>query len=103
MSGLLPNERDAALFVDSIGIERATSILNKIYRRFDRRYKRACDNSFVMISVGSIYQTKLEKDLAYKIKLGLMLAPKESSSSIKERILNRRAFRMANRNVKESP
>lgn len=76
---LLPGEKDAFQFVVSIGLSRAYRLIDKIAARFERRYKRACEEASVPINREWIYSTELEKDLMHKLKMGVTLVDISSS------------------------
>ncbi|OEE38306.1 hypothetical protein A1QO_02695 [Vibrio genomosp. F10 str. ZF-129] len=87
---LLPNEAKAKAFVLRIGFERSTRLINAIDRRFQRRYKKACINSFSPINPEWIYKTKLEVELMHQLKMGLSLADTSNTpAAARQRILER--------------
>lgn len=101
---LLSKEAEASIFVANIGLTRAHRVLDAVFRRFDRRVKRACEGSLIPISRKSVYQTDLEIDLIHKLKLGIMLndnsnTPYAAHQRILARIAERNA-RRANRSEK---
>jgi hypothetical protein len=99
---LLSSEQKAADFVSEIGIERATTILNAICRRIDRRYDAACQaNPHTPINREWVRQTDLERELIHRLKMGLMLVDDYlTPTKAHERILARIAARNANRKNK---
>ena len=97
---LLPSEHRAAEFVREIGVDRAGRILDAICRRFDRRFKKACDISPTPINREWVRQTHLEIELTHKLKMGLMLVDEYFTPvAAHARILARISARNANRNV----
>lgn len=101
-SKLLPNEQEAKDFVLRIGQQRAERILNAIYRRFDRRYNKACDDNNMPINAEWIYKTELEVNLSFKLKMGLQLTddyntPWAAKLRIQKRLEERKAKREARR------
>lgn len=91
---LLPNEKSAAEFVTNIGINRAKNLLGKITDRFERRYKKACNQSFSPVDRGSIRVTPFESDLTHRIRIGLMICDGSNSpDAARQRILERRQQR----------
>jgi len=98
---LLPSEQEAKDFVLKIGAQRASRILDAICRRFDRRYKLACDQSNSPINPEWIYKTKLEVDLTDRIKMGLQLTDDYNTpAAAKQRLLKRLEERKAKRQNK---
>lgn len=105
---LLPSEQQAAAFVRSIGIDRAERILSAIARRFDRRYAKACTESFAPINREWVKQTELEVELTHRIKLGLMLVddyhtPKAAHARILKRLADRNTSKKCLFPLKENP
>lgn len=95
-NSLLPNEKIAVNFINKIGIERAKKILGLISARFDRRYKKACSNSFSTVDRGSIRVTPIEAELSHRLRIGLMLCDTENTpEAARQRNLERRAKRKA--------
>lgn len=90
---LLPIEQISHDLVSRIGEVRATRILDAIQRRFDRRFNIAADASMSPINPEWIYRTDIEKELTYKLKLGLMLTGHDSPAEARKRILLRREAR----------
>ncbi|MCY9864971.1 hypothetical protein OTK49_20865 [Vibrio coralliirubri] len=97
-TSLLPNEIIAAEFVTKIGITRAHALLNKIAERFDRRYKKACANSFSTVDRGSIRVTAIESELMHRVRIGLMICDNsDSPEAARQRNLERRRLRAEQR------
>ncbi|ELO1828395.1 hypothetical protein QXB71_003651 [Vibrio cholerae] len=101
---LLPSEREAALFVCKIGIDRARKIVDKIKRRIDRRLD-ACwkANNHLPINREWIRQTPLEVELMHRLKIGICIVDQSNSpwaahQRILARIAERNAKRLAKRN-----
>lgn len=97
---LLPNEQFAAEFVTNIGIDRAQNLLSKITERFERRYKKACNNSFSPVERGAIRVTEFEVELTHRIRIGLMLCDDSNNpEAARQRILERRLQRRLTRGL----
>ncbi|EJL6679596.1 hypothetical protein NMS42_002271 [Vibrio cholerae] len=101
---LLPSEREAALFVCKIGIDRARELIDKITRRITRRYE-ACwqANNHLPINREWIRQTPLEVELMHRLKIGICIVDRSNSpwaahQRILARIAERNAKRLAKRN-----
>ena len=72
-SELLPTEQEASAFVSRIGLDCAYRLLDKLARRFDRRYALACKQSFAPINREWVRSTPFELDLTYRLKLGIQI------------------------------
>lgn len=88
---LLPKEQEAKDFVAKIGLERASRILSAITRRFDRRFKKACEVCVTPINPEWVPSTKLEISLTYRLKMGMQLldtynTPAAAKARIRARI-----------------
>ncbi|EOW9160953.1 hypothetical protein [Vibrio cholerae] len=101
---LSPSEREAALFVCKIGIDRARELIDKITRRIDRRLD-ACwkANNHLPINREWIRQTPLEVELMHRLKIGICIVDQSNSpwaahQRILARIAERNAKRLAKRN-----
>ncbi len=70
---MLPIEKEASEFVNRIGLDRAYRLLDKLTRRFDRRYARVCKASFAPINREWVRSTRFELDLTYRLKLGIQI------------------------------
>lgn len=93
---LLPREKLASDFVEKIGLPRANRLLTMLSKRFDRRYKKMCSNSFSHVNPESVRQTSLEIQLTYDLKIGISIndtynTPEAARNRTKARIEKRNA------------
>lgn len=93
---LLPAEQAASDFVSKIGLPRAYQLINKLAKRFDRRYDRACKAAFTPINREWIRQTPFELELMHRLQIGVRINDDYfTPHAAKERILKRIAARKA--------
>lgn len=100
---LLPSEKEASEFVENIGLERAYRILEKLSKRFDRRYIKACNAAFSPINREWVRRTELELNLSHKLRIGITINDVSNTpAKAKERILARIQARNAKRMAKNT-
>ncbi|EHY9845628.1 MULTISPECIES: hypothetical protein [Vibrio] len=97
---LLPSEQEASEFVERIGLERAYRIYKKLAVRFDRRYLKACQASFVPINREWVRSTPFELSLSHRLLIGITINdrsndPDKAKERIRARIQARNARRKA--------
>lgn len=97
-TSLLPSEQAAKDFVSRIGIPRASVLLDKLAKRFDRRFEKAADEASVPINREWIKRTPFEVELTHTLKMGLTLlddynTPVAARARIEARIKVRNARR----------
>ncbi|MDK9793768.1 hypothetical protein [Vibrio sp. D431a] len=99
---LYPSEKEASDFVARIGLERAYRLLDKLSRRFDRRYKRACEQCFAPINREWVRSTPFELDLNHRLKLGIQINDDYfTPEAARKRIIARRLAQKEARKLKQ--
>lgn len=100
---LLPSEQEASDFVSRIGLDRAYRLLEKLTRRFDRRYARACAESFAPINREWVRSTPFELELSHRLKIGIALNDDYfTPHAAHQRIIARRLAQKEARKLKAS-
>lgn len=88
---LLPIEQRAKEFVSSIGIPRATRLLELLCSRIERRIRIANAQCFgQFFDEGCIKKAPWEVDLIFELKMGLSLNNTDTPAAAKTRITARR-------------
>ncbi|OUX87090.1 MAG: hypothetical protein CBB95_09690 [Alteromonas sp. TMED35] len=103
-ASLLPSEQAAKDFVSRIGVSRASVLLDKLTKRFDRRFEKAAIAASVPINREWVRRTPFEVDLTHTLQMGLTLlddynTPAAARARIEARIKarhERRAIRLSN-------
>jgi hypothetical protein len=88
---LLKSEQESLAFVQQIGLKRAHRILDLISHRKSRRLANANreSNGFIMDDL-HLKVSAWERDLDFKIKMGLTLSNDDTPAKAHQRILDRR-------------
>ena len=90
---LLPSEQHAKDFVAKYTAERCTRLLDALCRRFDRRFELAASNAGVPINREWVRVTPFERELTFRLKMGLTLNNTDTPFKAKIRILKRMVAR----------